>query len=144
MFAVGNGHWKNQIDVYKRQPMKESELVAGLRKLYSKPIPENCRISKMNPAPWNNPGKAKVTLSNLLAKRCLLYTSHMYQVSKERALLHEQVKSCADWHPLYLLDPHRISRCELLDRRYFGISRSHHLYAVSYTHLDVYKRQIQC
>jgi len=51
------------------KPMKESELVAGLRKLYSKPIPENCRISKMNPAPWNNPGKAKVTLSNLLAKR---------------------------------------------------------------------------
>lgn len=49
--------------------MKESELVTKLHRLYSKPVPENCRISKMNPAPWNNPGKAKVTLSDLLAKR---------------------------------------------------------------------------
>ena len=49
--------------------MKESELVAGLQRLYSKPVPENCRISKMSPAPWNTPGKAKVTLSDLLEKR---------------------------------------------------------------------------
>jgi hypothetical protein len=53
----------------RMKTMKESELVTKLHRLYSKPVPENCRISKMNPAPWNNPGKAKVTLSNLLAKR---------------------------------------------------------------------------
>lgn len=44
--------------------MKEDELVERLRKLYAKPIPENCRMARMNLIKASNRKKRKWKLSD--------------------------------------------------------------------------------